>query len=420
MTLSRNSSPGAILIISNGALCRNPRVLKEATALGRAGHAVTVLTVRNHAASEVHDLELLRTAPFQREVVDMLGDGGQSTVQPRLGAWLARQAVARFGWQSPYALGPVNALLRQARQFPADLTIVHNEAAHYVGTQLLRDGRRVAADIEDWHSEDLLPPDRRARPLRLLRRIERTLLHACVHTTTTSHALAAALHARYGGSRPHVVTNSFPLQPAPPHPIASTPPAFFWFSQTLGPGRGLEPFLASWSQTRTASRLVLLGESRGDYAAKLRDAVPASRRPAITFRPLVSPPELPAVIAAHDIGLALEEPSIPSRDLTITNKILQYLNAGLAIVASGTAGQREVIQREPTAGIVIDPRQTAATTHALDHLLADRAQLALRQRAARTLAESTYCWEREEPRLLALVDSALQRANRVARAFLAF
>jgi len=45
-------------------------------------------------------------------------------------------------------------------------------------------------------------------------------------------------------------------------------------------------------------------------------------------------------IAEHDIGFAGEMPHCRSRDLTVTNKILQYLLAGLAVVASGTAGQR--------------------------------------------------------------------------------
>lgn len=401
------SPPARILVISNGALCRNPRVLKEATALGRAGHRVTVLTVRNHAASEAHDRELLRGAPFDRDVVDLLDT--RAAFRLRLGAWLARQATARLGWQTPHALGPLGPLLAKARALPADLTIVHNEVAHVVGLRLLRDGRRVAADIEDWHSEDLLPADRVARPLRLLRETERALLHTCVHTTTTSHALASALHARYGGTPPHVVTNSFPLQPAPTRANTGAPPAFFWFSQTLGPGRGLEAFLAAWSQTKHPSRVVLLGEARGGYDAALLAAVPAERRAHLRFQPLVSPAGLPAVIAAHDIGLALEEPAIVNRDLTITNKILQYLNAGLAIVASDTAGQREVLAHDREAGVIVNPADTAAFARALDDLLADRARLAQRQLAARRLAESVYCWEREEPRLLALVRAALQR-----------
>jgi hypothetical protein len=122
----------------------------------------------------------------------------------------------------------------------------------------------------------------------------------------------------------------------------------------------------------------------------------------------VPPEELPALIAQHDVGLALEDAAILNRDLTITNKILQYLNAGLAIVASDTAGQREVLARSPDAGIILS-RTADATEHArqLDHLLTDRAALAARKQAARLLAETHYCWEKESPRLLALVEKAL-------------
>ena len=403
------SAPAKILIVTNGQLSRNPRVVKEAAALGTAGHEVTVLAVRNHAPSEAADLGLLRDAPYRREVVDMLPSGALRGFGRRLGLWLARDATRRFGWQTPRAFGPFGPLLRRAQARAADLTLVHNEVAHCVGVRLLATGRRVAADFEDWHSEDLLPSDRTHRPLPLLRATERTLLHRATHTTTTSHALAAALHARYGGARPHVVGNSFPLQPPPVRAAPGDPPAFFWFSQTLGPGRGLEQFLAAWARTRHASRVVLLGEARTDYAARLRDLVPAERRDRLEFHPLVPPGELPAFIARHDIGLALEQPFIVNRDLTITNKILQYLNAGLAVVASDTAGQREVLAHAPAAGIVVETHETTAFAAALDQLLADRPGLAARQHAARRLAESTYCWEREAPRLLALVAAALRQ-----------
>jgi len=184
-------------------------------------------------------------------------------------------------------------------------------------------------------------------------------------------------------------------------------PALFWFSQTLGPGRGLEQFLAAWARTRHESRVVLLGEARAGFAAQLRALVPESHRPRLEFLPLVPPADLPALIARHDIGLALEQPFIVNRDLTITNKILQYLNAGLAVVASDTAGQREVLAHEPGAGLIVKTDDTAAFAAALDGLVADRGQLAARQRAARRLAETTYCWEREAPRLLALVAGSL-------------
>ena len=399
-----------ILIVTNGQLSRNPRPLKEAVTLGKAGYEVTVLMVRNHAEGERRDREIMDGAPFQRETVDVasgLGTASWRISARRLRRRIAQQLGTITGRGSIHALGPAGALLRRARSLRADLTIVHNEVPQWVGARLLKEGRRVAADFEDWHSEDLLPERRRGRPLELLRAIERILLHGAVWTTTTSEALAAALHSRHGGIRPQVITNSFPLQPDPRRGPPGDPPAFFWFSQTLGPGRGLEAFLEAWTRTLQPSSLVLLGDSDGDFRERLLGSTPAQKRHAIAFLPTVRPAELAALIARHDIGLALEQNSITSRNLTITNKILQYLNAGLAVVASDTAGQREVLGRTGGAGIAVSLDDAGALARVLDSLLADRAALARRQAAARRAAEETYCWEREAPRLLSLVERSL-------------
>ena len=136
--------------------------------------------------------------------------------------------------------------------------------------------------------------------------------------------------------------------------------------------------------------------------------LPTDFRARIEFLPLVPPDELPAIIARHDIGLALEDASIRNRDLTITNKILQYLNAGLAIVASDTAGQREVLNRSPEAGFIAATADEPTFAAQLDQLLKDSARLHASQRAARQLAEDCYCWEREAPRLIELVESSLR------------
>jgi glycosyltransferase involved in cell wall biosynthesis len=405
---------GRILIITNGHLCRNPRPLKEAQTLDRAGYDVTLLTVRNHAASAYLDRDLLQGATFGHEPIDMLpgfATGRVTVLRRRLLLWAARRAAAMKGLATIHALGPARVLLRHARRIPADLTIVHSEVPLWVGTRLLEEGRCVAADFEDWHSEDLLPAQQAQRPLDLLRQVEQTLLNRAVHTTTTSHALAAALHARYGGSIPVVITNSFPLQRDPHTGPPGAPPSYFWFSQTLGPGRGLEIFLEVWAHTAVSSRLVLFGEPCAGFDDQVRNRLPAERRTKVSFVPPVPPAALPTAIAGHDIGLALETAEIPSRNLTITNKILQYLNAGLAVVASDTAGQREVLTRKPEAGIIVDFRDRAAASAALDALLANRAALARRQAAARRLAEEVYCWEREAPKLVAVVEAALAGAS---------
>jgi glycosyltransferase involved in cell wall biosynthesis len=299
---------------------------------------------------------------------------------------------------------------------PADLIIVHSELALQIGAKLLTRGRRVAADFEDWHSRDLPPSSHHRRPLRLLQRAESTLLRNAVYTSATSDAMAIALQAVYGGNKPVVISNTFPLQPVSRPRPPGAPPALFWFSQTIGPGRGLELFLAAWRQTIRPSRLCLLGDVSAEYRAKLLGRLPAERRTQLEFIPIVPPEELPAVIARHDVGLALE-PNIPAnKDCTISNKILQYLNASLAVVASDTAGQREVLGHAPDAGILVSLHETAGLAETLDNLLASPHRIATMGAAARRAAEEIYCWEKTEPVLLHAVTTAVADTKQRKRA----
>jgi len=401
-----------ILIVSPGSPCRNPRPVKEAETLGLAGHEVVLLTVSESPALDALEHGVTRGAAYRHEAV------GRNLPRPaklwqRLQVRLAVQATLA-GFETLHALGYVAALRQRARAIPADLTIVHNEMPHWIGCQLLAEGRRVAADFEDWHSEDLLPADRRGRPLARLREVERQLLHRAAYVSTTSGALSAALVRRYACPPPLVLTNSFPLQPQPRSGPPGQPPALFWFSQTIGPGRGLDEFCAAWSRTQAPSRLVLLGQLRPGYDQHLRSGLPEAFRPRMTFLPLVPPGELPAAISRHDIGLALEHSTIASRDLTITNKILQYLNAGLAVIASDTAGQREVMTQAAGAGLVIGLAQTADLAERLDALLADPARITAMGAAARRAAATVYCWEREAPKLVGRVEAALAQPCRPA------
>jgi len=404
-----------ILILGTGQLSNNPRVLKEASTLAEAGYSVTVVGKRYLKHLDDSDRSIAEKSLFSYSYIDMLGAAPPSQSHAlglirRVETRIAQTLVKYLRWESAAALGPSSALLRAARKIPADLTIVHNEAAHWVGLKLLGEGRKVAVDFEDWNSEALHPAEQKGCPLTLLRYHEKAILHRAIYATTASEALAQGLYERYGGQRPEVITNSFPLPPLPNGTsLLDRPPSFFWFSQTIGPGRGLEAFLAAYALTKKTSRLTLLGQICDDYRQFLLSLLPPPYRQRVSFRGLVSPKVLPSIIADHDIGLALELTDTLNHDLTISNKILQYLGAGLAVVATPTTGQCEVLTHNPQAGILLnnfDDPQTTAT--ALDSLLADPSSLHIRQQAARRLAETYYCWEREAPRLLDLVERALK------------
>jgi hypothetical protein len=167
--------PARILIFTSSHLCRNPRVVKEATALGSAGYDVTVLTVSSLWQFEQMDRALIARLPFRRVALDYTaqtpGTRLENLVQ-RAATWGARRMLHWLRIENAQALGPAHALLRRALAMPADLIIAHTEIPLWASAALIRAGRAVAVDIEDWYSEDLLFSDRRTRPLKLLRRAE--------------------------------------------------------------------------------------------------------------------------------------------------------------------------------------------------------------------------------------------------------
>jgi glycosyltransferase involved in cell wall biosynthesis len=398
-----------ILVLTASHLCRNPRVVKEATTLASAGYEVTVLTVSVAERFERMDLELLSGLPFRRRVIDYTKRRSAACFAQRGATWLARKLCGAFGFESAQTLGPAFALLRRARALPTDLTIVHTEIPIWAARHLIRAGRRVAADFEDWHSEDLLPADRRTRPVRLLRRAEAHALRHCVYTSATSDSMAQALAAEHRCPPPVVVRNTFPLQPRTrlDRDAVAGPPKFVWFSQTVGPGRGLEEFLAAWVLTTRPSQVYLIGDARPALCDHLLATLPVSRRDDLRFLSPVSPTALPDKLAEFDFGLALELKAPRSRDVTITNKILQYLNAGLAIVATGTAGQREVMTAAPGCGLLVDLSSPTTVAAELDSLLADTPRRRAMQLAARIAAEREFCWEKDSVRLQEAVVRAL-------------
>lgn len=409
------AKPPVILILTSAHLCRNPRVVKEATTLGAAGYDVTVMSITVQERFERMDRDLMRGLPFKRVTLDYAADNWRVRIADfvqRAATWGARRLCSEFELETAQTLGPASALLRFARSFPADLTIVHTEIPIWAAQHLIRDGRKVAVDVEDWYSEDLLFADRQSRPIRLLRKAEQFALQHAVYSSATAQSMADALVGAYRCPAPIVIRNSFPLQPhsrvdTPPR---DGPPRFIWFSQTIGPGRGLELFFAAWAQTVHPSEVYLLGDERPGYRQKLLGRLPEARRGDVRFIPLVTPEQLPDKLAEFDIGLALEPRWPLNRNITITNKILQYMNAGVAVVATDTAGQKEIMAASPDAGLLITAHETTDYARRLDALLASPSALRTAQLAARQAAANLFCWERETPRLLAAVAGALDRS----------
>jgi glycosyltransferase involved in cell wall biosynthesis len=410
--------PSRIVLISGNSLCHNPRVRKAATTLARNGYDVHVLGAWLEADLKARDQAMLEKAPFRFEpAFDATLSGIFETTAHTLRRARRKAANTVYGLtgrQSRDQLGyGVERLLARARALKADLYIAHSEPALYVAWRLMQDGHRTGVDMEDWYSEDLPADVRAQRPLGLLRRLESELLVKGAYATCPSRVMSVALAAAYGGKPPAIIYNAFPaaeraaMDGVRKDRRNTGVPSIYWFSQTLGPGRGLEDLIAALSLLDRDVEVHLRGRAAPGLEERLRSQMPERWRQRMFLHPLAPNEELLSRLAEHDVGYAGEQNYCRNKDLTVSNKVLHYLLGGLAVVASDTAGQREVAMQASGAVTLYEPGNPAALAQALRTLIDSADGLARAKAAALQAAEQTFCWERQEQVQLRSIEAAL-------------
>jgi glycosyltransferase involved in cell wall biosynthesis len=407
-----NSQP-VLLILIGGHLATAPRPQKEAAAAIKSGCRVMIRGIWWNDRLADEDLALAASIGAEFAPVIDLRKRDRSTLLLKLKQRLAREVCSRFAWESSRALGiGAPEMLKEALRIKPDLTMVHSEAGLWVGDQLVQRGFRVGVDFEDWFSEDLPMADRKGRPLGLLKRLERKLLREASLKLTTTQVMAEALAKDAGTKRlPEVIPNCFPWSKAPRSGTGTqdmrspTARSFYWFSQTIGPGRGLETLGKALAQVQGDWELHLRGDLR-NYQSWFETNFPALIRDRIKLHGPVSNAELPSASSGHDVGLALEEPHCASRDLTATNKIFEYLRCGLAVIATQTAGQEEVMSACPDVGWRVPPGDVEALRGVLQSCIDNRDLVMKARESALVAASSRWAWESFEGKMTDLLRKA--------------
>jgi glycosyltransferase involved in cell wall biosynthesis len=395
-------------------LCHNPRVIKEADLLVRSGYNVIILGGWFDRRLMERDKDLLRSLRIKFYPVMNVTEKTTSTFMMRFRRKIGFLTYSMFKIENRWQLGyAYSALRRAAFRQKADLYIAHSEQAMAVAVDLRRDGRKVGVDLEDWFSQDLLPEARRHRPILLLQSLERDLLTRGAYAACPSKAMSNALADEFRCAPPAVVYNAFSwservsIDGLLRDRNNQRVPSIHWFSQTLGVGRGLEDLLAALPFIDHAAEIHLRGNPVAGFDLWLRNRLPETWRDRVFIHGLVPNEELLSRIAEHDIGFAGEMNFCRSRDLTVTNKILYYLLAGLAVVASDTDGQQEVAGKAPGAVFLYPTSDVHALADRVNALLSSQQKLKEAKVAALRAAEQTFCWERQEDVLLNAVALAL-------------
>jgi glycosyltransferase involved in cell wall biosynthesis len=119
--------------------------------------------------------------------------------------------------------------------------------------------------------------------------------------------------------------------------------------------------------------------------------------------------DLIASLDQYDVGLALERPEKVNAALTVSNKIGSYLLAGLAIAASETPGQTEVMKQCPGVGFLYPPGNANRLADSLRYWVDDSEALKKSQQSSWRVARDRFCWDVEKQKWLGLFERDSKR-----------
>lgn len=399
-------------LLTSAHVTNNPRLVKEADLLVSAGAEVRVIAASFDDALAVQDRALAAAHGWRLVEVPTGCRTHRSratvTAMGQRGAEFAFAHGLRLGTISDYAASRnLRALSRAAVTERADVVIGHNlpalpaaaRAAHQLGAAL-------GFDCEDLHAEEESDPTRAQAARALATAVERRWLPHCDYLTASSDGIANEITRRYGVLRPHVILNVFPLSTRGNktglQDRIATIPSVYWFSQTIGPDRGVEEAITAVGGLPWPVELHLRGNSSPEYAQTLTTlAQSLGMGGRFALHPPATADEMVPLAMQHDVGLASEQPVSLNRQLCVTNKLFVYMAAGLAIAASDTPGQRQIMEQAGHAGFLFTPGSSDSLRAGLWRLFASPARLAQAKQRSLAAATERFCWEVEAPRLRA-------------------
>lgn len=408
-----------VVIITPGQIGSNPRVVKDAQALHDTRQVdVTVIATKVTEEVEPRDQSILNVAPYQ--VIRLEFDSRSKRIVGRFRMELARAAFRMTGARAKADLAAstvTGRLTAAASATPADLYIAHYVAALPAAARAAkRHGALYAFDAEDYHLGDLPDHFEHERQKRIIRAIEERYLPGAAFVTAASPMIAQAYTATYGIPLPTTILNVFLKRNAPPAPTpcgtAEPGPSLYWFSQTLGPGRGLETAIKAIGRAESRPHLYLRGMPDHGYVQRLQDL---ARQFGVCDRlhllAQAMPDDLERLGSTYDLGYIGELAETQNRQIALTNKLFSYLMGGVPILASDIPAHRGIAPELGPAMSMFPGGDAGALAAALDAYLLDRDRLATARAHAWRLGQERFNWDCERKRFVSLAKKIINGAH---------
>ena len=380
-------------------------MLKAADALHEAGYQIRVVSTRHVSWAWQTDLGIRNQRSWAWQVVDYDRASARRTQLSSGVRFRGAQAAA-------LAAGPARVTLAVAirgysRMHDELVSAIASEPTDFVyggttgalaavasGAQRL--GVRFGLDLEDFHSAEQTG-DGSALAHALAERIESDVLGKATFLTAASPLIAEAYSAKYS-VRPAPIHNTFSINFATASKRRG-PLRLYWFSQTLGPGRGLEDVVAAVGRCGITAELHLRARPIAAYAEGLVN-LQARLAPSleIVFHDPESPDRMIELAQGYDLGVSTEDGAVLNHRLCLGNKIFTYLAAGTPVLLTGTPAQARLAADLGAAAMLYEPGDIDALATILQRWEGDPNLRCVAAHEARAAARRRWHWEHAEDR----------------------
>ncbi len=279
--------------------------------------------------------------------------------------------LARLFWRT------IQLVRAGARHGPVDVVHANDLGTLPAGFLLARQwAARLVYDAHELYSEFEAPSPPLTRRLTL--GLERTLARRAGSIVTVSDGMARELAPRLRLRTAPLVVMNTPARADEPLRRFEDGPLRAVYQGRLGPGRPLEDLLAAVPDAGVELTLrIPLAEvaalEAAVWARGLTDRV-HEREP-------VAPTDVLAALREFEVGVIFDRPLSRNSELTLPNKLFEYLMAGLAVVVPRLDSIGPLVEHE-RVGIVFEPGRPDELARALAELAGDRPRLLeLRERA---------------------------------------
>lgn len=400
-----------ICLITPSHISANPRLIKEAQSLIKKGFDVTVVFTQNLDLLTKHDHQILSENPKLKFKVLNVSKSNSKTKLYRLFCTFFSKFLdltAKFIPILNSSPSMVNRYykwqLKQAKRIQADLYIAHNLGALPIAVQAAEANKAKSGfDAEDFHRNELVTGTNLQKEL-ITQKLEDIYIPKVDYITAASPLIAREYENLYKRKVTSIL-NVFPKVKYPHSERTSEDLILFWFSQTIGPNRGLETIFGALNRLEKPFTFHLLGNCDDQYRNEILLKLKTSKQKSVIFHTSIAPNEIFERCKFFHIGFASEPGFSLNNNIALSNKIFTYIQCGLAVLASDTPAQAKLMVEYPEMGFVYEKGNEKQLADLISIYANDEKLRSRHQKNAFRYGQTLLNWEVEEQKFLAIIQT---------------